>query len=175
MTVFFSTKYVDIVVYNGIGDLMRKKVLGIIIPVIISIIFGYVCGKFVYKTYRDNLYDNLKSRRLYLVQKGKYDSYDEMREDNNGNNYVYYQDEDGYKTVVGITMYYDNVDKIKKLYSDKLEVSEYYVSNDFFNNKQNEYDDELTNTNDIYEVKEVVDNILNLYRSDDSIKLISIN
>ena len=165
----------DIVVYNGIGDLMRKKVLGIIIPVIISIIFGYVCGKFVYKTYRDNLYDNLKSRRLYLVQKGKYDSYDEMREDNNGNNYVYYQDEDGYKTVVGITMYYDNVDKIKKLYSDKLEVSEYYVSNDFFNNKQNEYDDELMNTNDIYEVKEVVDNILNLYRSDDSIKLISIN
>ena len=165
----------DIVVYNGIGDLMRKKVLGIIIPVIISIIFGYVCGKFVYKTYRDNLYDKLKSRRLYLVQKGKYDSYDEMREDNNGNNYVYYQDEDGYKTVVGITMYYDNVDKIKKLYSDKLEVSEYYVSNDFFNNKQNEYDDELMNTNDIYEVKEVVDNILNLYRSDDSIKLISIN
>ena len=165
----------DIVVYNGIGDLMRKKVLGIIIPVIISIIFGYVCGKFVYKTCRDNLYDNLKSRRLYLVQKGKYDSYDEMREDNNGNNYVYYQDEEGYKTVVGITMYYDNVDKIKKLYSDKLEVSEYYVSNDFFNNKQNEYDDELTNTNDIYEVKEVVDNILNLYRSDDSIKLISIN
>ena len=165
----------DIVVYNGIGDLMRKKVLGIIIPVIISIIFGYVCGKFVYKTYRDNLYDNLKSRRLYLVQKGKYDSYDEMREDNNGNNYVYYQDEDGYKTVVGITMYYDNVDKIKKLYSDKLEVSEYYVSNDFFNNKQNEYDDELMNTNDIYEVKEVVDNILNLSRSDDSIKLISIN
>lgn len=165
----------DIVVYNVIGDLMRKKVLGIIIPVIISIIFGYVCGKFVYKTYRDNLYDNLKSKRLYLIQKGKYDSYDEMREDNNGNNYVYYQDEDGYKTVVGITMYYDNVDKIKKLYSDKLEVSEYYVSNDFFNNKQNEYDDELTNTNDIYEVKEVVDNILNLYRSDDSIKLISIN
>ena len=165
----------DIVVYNGIGDLMRKKVLGIIIPVLISIIFGYVCGKFVYKTYRDNLYDNLKSKRLYLVQKGKYDSYDEMREDNNGNNYVYYQDEDGYKTVVGITMYYDNVDKIKKLYSDKLEVSEYYVSNDFFNNKQNEYDDELMNTNDIYEVKEVVDNILNLYRSDDSIKLISIN
>ena len=165
----------DIVVYNGIGDLMRKKVLGIIIPVIISIIFGYVCGKFVYKTYRDNLYDNLKSKRLYLVQKGKYDSYDEMREDNNGNNYVYYQDEDGYNTVVGITMYYDNVDKIKKLYSDKLEVSEYYVSNDFFNNKQNEYDDELMNTNDIYEVKEVVDNILNLYRSDDSIKLISIN
>ncbi|MCI6847888.1 MAG: hypothetical protein MR835_03480 [Erysipelotrichaceae bacterium] len=154
---------------------MRKKVLGIIIPVIISIIFGYVCGKFVYKTYRDNLYDNLKSKRLYLVQKGKYDSYDEMREDNNGNNYVYYKDEDGYKTVVGITMYYDNVDKIKKLYSDKLEVSEYYVSNDFFNNKQNEYDDELMNTNDIYEVKEVVDNILNLYRSDDSIKLISIN
>lgn len=165
----------DIVVYNVIGDLMRKKVLGIIIPVIISIIFGYVCGKFVYKTYRDNLYDNLKSKRLYLVQKGKYDSYDEMREDNNGNNYVYYKDEEGYKTVVGITMYYDNVDKIKKLYSDKLEVSEYYVSNDFFNNKQNEYDDELTNTNDIYEVKEVVDNILNLYRSDDSIKLISIN
>ena len=35
--------------------------------------------------------------------------------------------------------------------------------------------EQFENTNDIYEVKEVVDNILNLYRSDDSIKLISIN
>lgn len=164
-----------IIIYNLIGDKMKRKIFGIIIPVVIAILCGYLCGKFVYKTYRDNLYDSLKSRRLYLVQREKYDSYDEMREDNNLNNYVYYQDDDGYKTVVGITMNYDNIDKIKKLYSDTLDVNEYYVSDDFFNNKQNEYDDELSNTDDIYEVREVVDNILNLYRSDDSIKLISIN
>ena len=33
----------------------------------------------------------------------------------------------------------------------------------------------LSDTDDIHQVKEVVDNILNLYRSDDSIKLISIS
>ena len=38
--------------------------------------------------------------------------------------------------------------------------------------KQNEYDLLLSKTDDVYEVKEVVDNILNLYREKDTIKLV---
>ena len=61
---------------------------------------------------------------------------------------------------------------IPKLYSDNLEVEEYYIASDLLNDKQNEYDVQLSNTNDVYEVKEVVDNILNLYREEETIRLV---
>lgn len=160
--------------YNLFGDKVKKRILGIIIPVMGAIICGYICGKYVYSFYRDNVYEELISSKIYLVESGKYDSYDNMREDNNGNNYVYYHDEEGYKTVVGITRNYDNVSKIRELYSSNLEVYEYYVPVGFINSRQDELDKSLSETSDVYEVKEVVDNILNLYRESDSIKLISI-
>ncbi len=141
---------------------------------VIAIICGFICGKFVYKTYKDDLYGELRSSKLYLIQNGEYLTYDDMRIDNNSNNYVYYKDNDGYKTVIGITSNEENIDKIKSLYNEDVMILEYYVSNDKIDSKQEEYDDILYNTNDIYEVKEIVDNILNLYRSDDSIKLVSI-
>lgn len=153
---------------------MKKKILGIILPFLVAILCGYIAGKFVYKTYLDDINGDLRSSRLYLVEGGKYNSYDEMRQDNNGSNYIYYKDNDGYKTVVGITKNYDNIEKIKKLYSYELDVDEYYVPLEYMKKEMDEYDDKLMGTNDIQEVKEVVDNILNLYRSDENIKLIAI-
>ena len=154
---------------------MKKMLKGILIPLFISILFGFVCGKFVYKTYKEDIYGDLRSSRLYLIQNGEYSTYDMMREENSGNNYVYYKEDDKYKTVIGITRDYNNVDKIKSLYSDNLLVEEYYVSTELLNSKQDEYDVLLSQANDIHQVKEVVDNILNLYRSDDSIRLVAIN
>ncbi len=154
---------------------MKKIVRGIFLPLLIAIILGYVGGRFVYKTYKDNLYDSLTSSRLYLIENGEYDSFDDMREENSGNSYVYYKDDDKYKSVVGITKNYDNIDKIKSLYSGSLSVLEYYVASDILDSKQDEYEKKLNDTNDLKEVKEAVDNILNLYRSDDKIRLISIN
>lgn len=154
---------------------MKKKIRGIIIPVVIAMIIGYVGGKFVYKTYLDNLYDTLRSSRLYLVERGSYDTIDTMREDNSDTNYVYYKDNDKYKTVVGITKDFDNVKKIKSLYSDNLSVLEYYVANDIIDSKQDQYEKELNEAENYKEVKEAVDNILNLYRSDDTIRLIAID
>lgn len=153
---------------------MIKKIFNLLVPVISAIICGYVMGKFVYNNYHDNITDDLRSSKIYLIENGTYDSYDEMREENNQNNYVYYKDKDGYKTVVGITRDYDNVEKIKKIYSDNLYVDEYYISREYMDSKQEEYDKELNDTDDVYEIKEVVDNILNLYRKEDSIKLISL-
>lgn len=144
-------------------------------PFIGAMIFGMLCGRLVYSTYKDNIYGDLKTSRLYLVQKGRYDDYNEMRTDNNGNNYVYYQDDEGYKTVVGITKNYDNVSKIKSLYGDDLSVSIYYLPTESLDSRQDEYDNMLYNVEDIQEVREVVDNILNLYQSDDSIRLVSLN
>ena len=154
---------------------MKRILKGVFVPVVVAVIFGCIAGRYVFREYRTNLYNELSSSRLYLVENGEYDTIDMMREENNKNNYVYYKDNDKYKTVIGITKYFDNVDKIKKLYSDDLKVYEYYVSKDKVNKKQDEYDLKLKNTDDIKEVREVVDNILELYRNDDNIRLIAIN
>lgn len=152
---------------------MKKILKGIFIPVIVSILFGFVCGKFVYKTYKDSIYGKMNSSRLYLIENGNYDSYDNMREENSGNNYIYYKDDNGYRTVIGITGDEGNIDKIRSLYSDEVRVLEYYYPTELYNEKQNEYDQMLSEAQDLYEVREVVDNILNLYREDDGIRLVS--
>ena len=151
---------------------MKKIIKGFLMPLVVSMICGFVCGKLVYSEYVDDVENRLSSSKIYLIENGTYLTYDNMREENNGNNYVYYRDDDGYKTVVGITKNYDNVLKIQSLYSDKVKVEEYYISNDMVIDKQDEYDIQLSNTDDLYEVREVVDNILNLYREDDTIKLV---
>ena len=158
--------------YHYYGDDMKKIFRGVLVPLVISIMFGFICGKLVYKVYDEELENKLSSSKLYLIENGQYLTYDSMREENNGNNYVYYKDEDGYKTVIGITRDENNIDKIKSLYSDKMNVEEYYVSNELLNDKQDEYDEILNNTDDVYKVKEVVDNILNLYREEETIKLV---
>ena len=154
---------------------MKKMIKGIFVPVFIAVILGYIGGRYVYKTYRDDLYSSLTSSRLYLIENGEYDNIDDMREENNGNSYVYYKDDDKYRSVVGITKNYNSIEKIKSLYTDSLSVLEYYVASDIVDDRQEEYEKKLNDTNDLKEVREAVDNILNLYRSDDRIKLISIN
>ena len=128
-------------------------------------LFGFICARMVYNLYDEEVERKLSSSKIYLVRKGEYNSYDSMREDNSGSNYIYYVDDDKYKTVVGITKDEKNLDKIKSLYNDNLSVEEYYVSQELLNEKQLEYDELLNNTNNIYEVAEVVDNILSLYKS----------
>ena len=172
---FFSTYFLVSGWYSNKGDNMKKKIRGVIVPLIIALFIGYIGGKYTYRVYQDNLYDTLRSSRLYLVEKGVYDSVDVMREDNGDNNYVYYRDDDKYKTVVGITKDYDNVKKIKSLYDDKLSVMEYYVANEIIDSKQDAYEKELKEANNFSDVKEAVDNILNLYRSDEKIRLIAID
>ena len=158
--------------YDKYGDKMKKVIRGILFPLVISIICGFICGKLVYSVYNEDIENRFSSSKLYLIENGNYLTYDNMREENSGNNYVYYKDDDGYKTVVGITKNEDNINKIKSLYSDTVRVEEYYISSDLLNDKQIEYDMMLSNTDDIYEVREVVDNILNLYREEDTIRLI---
>lgn len=154
---------------------MKKVIKGIFVPLVVSMLFGFICGKLVYSVYGDDVENKLSSSKIYLVQNGEYTTYDSMREENSGNNYVYYTDDEGYKTVVGITRDEANIEKIKSLYSDSVSVEEYYVSSELLNDKQNEYDLMLSNTDDIYEVKEVVDNILSLYREDDTIRLVLVD
>ena len=131
---------------------MKKMIKGIFVPVFIAVILGYIGGRYVYKTYRDDLYSSLTSSRLYLIENGEYDNIDDMREENNGNSYVYYKDDDKYRSVVGITKNYNSIEKIKSLYTDSLSVLEYYVASDIVDDRQEEYEKKLNDTNDLKEV-----------------------
>ena len=154
---------------------MKKLIKGIFVPLVISILFGFVCGKFVYGIYKDDFEGVLNSSRLYLLHGNTYLTYDVMRKENVNNNYVYYVDDNSYKTVFGITKNRDNAEKINKLYNNDLDILEYYVSNDKLNNKQEEYDNILMNEFNNDKVLEVVNNILNMYKEDDSVRLVLID
>ena len=62
---------------------MKRILKGIFIPVLFAVLVGFVCGKIVYNYYKESIYDDLSSSKLYLVENGKYDSYEDMREENN--------------------------------------------------------------------------------------------
>ena len=153
---------------------MKKIIKGLLIPIIFAILFGFISGRYVYRTYKDNLYNKLSSQKLYLIENGIYDSVDNMRKNNTTNDYIYYKDDNKYKTVIAITNNYDNATKIKKIYDDNLVIEEYYIEKESIDSRQQEYEDTLSKTNDRKEVQEAIDNILNLYKSDNSIKLISV-
>lgn len=154
---------------------MKKIVECLLLPIIMAILIGYLLGSYFYKTYKDNVYNDLRSSRLYLIQNGEYDNIDIMREENIGNNYIYYKDGNKYKTVIGITRNYENIDKIKKIYQNNVQVTEYYLANDFLDTKQEEYDELLSKVNSESEVKEVVNNILKLYQNDNNLRLIALS
>jgi hypothetical protein len=152
---------------------MKKIFKGVVVPIFMAIVIGFIFGKCVFGSYKSKLYETLRSSKLYLIENGEYETIDIMKEENINNNYIYYRDNDKYKTVIGITKEYENIDKIKQIYDGETIVLEYFIPNGSVSMEQIEYDNFLKETDDIKEVREIVDNILELYRNNDNIKLIS--
>ena len=171
----FSTSFVLIMIYTSHGDYMKNIVKSLIMPLVLAILIGVTLGLNFYKTYQNNLEHDLRSRKLYLIENGEYDNIDKMREANLGNNYVYYKIGNKYKSVIAITNTYDNINKIKDLYDDNFEITEYYIGIDLMDDKQYEYDKLLSQASNPTEVKEAIDNILKLYQNDNNLKLITIS
>ena len=91
-----------------------------IIPLILSILFGYFCGNFVFKIYKEKTDAILDSTKVYLLQTGAYTTLDSMKKNTTLKNYIYYQDDGLYKTIMAITKDKDNINKIKKIYKKSL-------------------------------------------------------
>lgn len=152
---------------------MKKYLKSFFVPLILATICGFISARIVFKVYQKAVTDYLTSTKIYLLQNGEYNTYEEMRQQNLGNNYVYYEDNEKYKSIVGITKEANNISKIKNIYQNDLIVEEYYISNNLLNNKQLSYDEELSKTTDPKTVREVVKNILKLYQDDnETIQLI---
>ena len=93
---------------------MKNIIKKVFTPIIMGVILGSICGKIAYKIYSDDLENKFSTKKVYILEYGTYNTFDNMKEDNNQNNYIYYIDNNQYKSIVGITKNENNIEKIKK-------------------------------------------------------------
>lgn len=154
---------------------MKQILKKAIIPIFLSIICGFLCGRMVYKIYLGNNDLSYDKNLIYLIQSGAYSTYDNMRANTIGNNYVYYQEDELYKTIIGITKNKKNIEKIKKIYDGEVIINEYYSNDQILNNKILEYDKQLLKEENNDKIKDIVLEVLNLYKGEVDTKLIKIS
>lgn len=153
---------------------MKNIIKKVFTPIIMGVILGSICGKIAYKIYSDDLENKFSTKKVYILEYGTYNNFDNMKEDNNQNNYIYYIDNNQYKSIVGITKNENNIEKIKKLYNTDLKVKEFYIEEKEINEKQDEFDQKLSNSIKEEDTRKLLDDIINLYKEDDNMRLISI-
>ena len=155
---------------------MIKKLKRVLIPIVLSIICGSVCGKLVYDIYEPSVKEVVMGKKIYLVQAGAYSNYDRMVDNTLVNNYIYYEDKDGlYKAIIGVTEEYDNISKIASTYSGEVIVSEYYSMDSEMNKKIEEYDEKISGISDSDELKSVVLEMLTLYKDNEDNTLVKVS
>lgn len=148
---------------------MKKKLKKVLIPIFLSVICGAICGKLVYGIYDKKIEADVNGEKIYLIQAGAYSTYDNMVNNTSLNNYVYYEDDDGlFKSIIGLTENYDNIEKIKSTYKDAVIISEYYSKDQELNKKIKEYDKQIQDSGSTEEVKKIVLEMLTLYKDQES-------
>ena len=153
-----------------------KKLFKVIVPIFLAVLCGSICGKLVFVSYDQKIITDLSGKKIYLIQAGAYSNYDNMINNTLLSNYVYYHDEDGlYKSIIGITLNKNNIDKITNTYNGNVIITEYYSNDTNLNNKINEYDQKIEKTTNNDEIKKIVLETLELYKDNDStiIKVVS--
>lgn len=144
---------------------MLKRIKKGFISIFISVLCGFISGKAVYYIYQNENEDVFNNNKIYLIQNGTYSSYENMRAKTIGYDYVFYEDELGYNSIVAVTKNRKNIEKIIKLYNINADVIEYYLNNNEINNKINEYDKELEKENDKNKQKEIIKLMLEIYKN----------
>ncbi len=154
---------------------MRQKIKKIVVPIFLSVLCGAISGKIIYSIYADSTQNILASNKLYIIEAGSYDSYDDMRTETMGLNYIYYEEDNNYNTVIAIVKDKENVEKVKKIYDKEITVKEYYLNDLKLNEQITNLDNELKNTTEDDKIRSIVVQMLDIYKKNDSIKLVKMS
>lgn len=154
---------------------MKKTIKRIVVPIFLSVLCGFICGRLMFSIYEDKGKNILESNIIYLLKDNSYNDYDSMKASSLSNNYIYYEDEGKYNTVIAITKNKDNIDKIKKIYNKELTIMEYLLKDEEINNKLEAYDLELTKAQKDEDIKEVISKMINVYKDKEDVKMIKIS
>ena len=154
---------------------MRKFIKKVVIPIFISILCGFVCGRVMFGIYEDKGSDILDSKVVYLLLCDTYNDYESMKASSISNDYIYYEDEGNYNAIVALTKNRDNIDKIKKIYGKELTAVEYLLKDDEMNNRISEYDKEIESADSDDVIVEVVSKMISLYKDKEDVKMFKIS
>ena len=154
---------------------MKNILKKALIPVFLSTICGSLCGSIIYKIYSGNNDLAYENNIIYLIQSGAYSTYDSMLVNSTSYNYIYYEEDNLFKTVIGITKNKENLEKIKNTYGKEVIINSYYNNNTKLGDKISEYDLLLSNEEDGTKIKEIISKMLNLYKEENNAKLIKVS
>ena len=112
---------------------------------------------------------------IYLLKDTSYNDYNTMKSSFVSNNYIYYEENGKYNTVIAMTKHRDSIDKIEKAYYKDFKIVAYLLSDDEINNKLDEYDKKIGNTSDNDEIKLLVEELNGIYKGRDDIKMVKIS
>jgi predicted nucleotide-binding protein (sugar kinase/HSP70/actin superfamily) len=145
---------------------MRVKMF---IPIILSILVGYLFGNIIFKKYNHNIIDVFnETTKVYFLQQGVYSSVDSMQKNTKSlKNYIYTKDNNYYRVYVAITKDVENANKLKEIFTNlgnDIYVKEMSVSNNNFVNILEQYDKLINATDDSNSIIDIVKEILVKYK-----------
>lgn len=161
--------------YTIFGDNMKDRIKKIVTPIFLSVLCGAVCGRVMFSIYEDKESSVLDSDVVYLLEDDSYDDYDSMKANVISSNYVYYEEDGKYRAVVAMTKNKNNIDKIKKVYGKRLTIHEYLISDNDINDKLEEYDIKIEKANSDDDIKDIVMDMISLYKREDNLKMVKIS
>jgi len=137
---------------------MRKNFL---IPLIISIILGFISAQIVYSEYDKK--QVVKQNNTYILQGGVYTTKETLEKAiKSFNNYLVVSEDDKYYVYLAMTSSKDNVDKLKKMYENTgidIYVREVNVDNVEFVSNLEQYDiliRSVDNNDNLVSINEVI-------------------
>ena len=161
--------------YTIFGDNMKDKIKKIGTPIFLSVLCGCLCGRLMFSIYEDKGSSILDSNVIYLLEDASYDDYDSMKTSTISSNYIYYEEDGKYKRVVAMTKNKDNIEKIKDVYGSELSIEEYLLNDDNINNRLDEYDIRIENASSHDEIKDIIMEMINIYKGEEDIKMVKIS
>ena len=144
-------------------------------PIALAVFCGFLCGRLMFSIYEEKGTTTLNSNIVYLLEDTTYSNYDDMKANTISANYIYYEDNGKYNVVVALTKNYDNITKIEKVYNKELKVSKYLINDKGLVTTLEEYDKKLNNSNDNEEIKNIIIDMINIYKDKEDIKMAKIS
>ena len=154
---------------------MKKLFKKVVMPIFLSVLCGFISGKMVFSIYEEKADNTLSSSIIYLLEDSSYDDYNTMKASTLSSDYIYYEEDGKYKTVIGMTKKKENIEKIRKVYDKEVKIEEYLLNDSDVNSKLEELDEKILNSNSDNEIKDLVVEMLNIYKERDDVKIAKIS
>ena len=134
-----------------------------------------VCGRLMFSIYEDKGSSLLDSNVIYLLEDASYEDIDSMKASTLSSNYMYYEEDGNYKAVVAMTKNKNNIEKIRSVYDNELTISQYLLNDETINSKLEEYDTRIENSEDKEEIRNIIMEMIGIYKDSDDIKMVKIS